>query len=76
MTKYHYIRNNFGEVNKLVKNGLISTTTLNDFFVYECYLNHSNVKSKMQRYRVVSIEMGICTKAVTNAINRINSVMR
>lgn len=76
MTRYKYIKNNYQEVKKLVRNGLISTTTLNDFYVYECYLKHSSVKGKMQRYKMVSIEMRICVRAVTNAINRINSTMR
>lgn len=61
---------------RMEKNGLVSTSVLSGFKVYEIYKGYSHLKSKMLRYQCTSSDSKISTRRVISIVRDMESLMR
>lgn len=64
-----FVEDNYNVIQVLFGHGKISPTLINEYHIYQEYLKLSHIKSKMERYSIISDMLKISDKSVIRAVS-------
>ena len=63
-----FVEENYNIIQTLFSYGKVSQTLINEYHIYQEYVKLGHIKSKMERYEIVSMNLRISDKSVQRAI--------